>query len=245
MDVRPHQHPVVRSHAEEGDEAHPDRHAEVDGMHLEEIPHVLTGDAEIHEPRLPVEPQQDEPAREGDKHTGEMDQRSRHRAELEVEHQQHDEQSQRDDNHQPVRSTLLLLVVPGKLIRDALGQHQFAALHLGVEHRPRLVHHVHLGTAGELVEDDVAHQERVFALDHLRAARIFDVRQLLERHLRPGGGGNEQHRERLRTVAQLTGIAQPDGETLAAFHRAGERHPSHGSSEHLLQVTYRYTVACH
>ncbi len=38
----------------------------------------------------------------------------------------------------------------------------------------------------------------------------------------------------LRTVTQLTGIAQPDGETLAAFHRAGERHPSHGSSEHLI-----------
>lgn len=54
MDVGSHQYPIIRSHTEQGDETDPDCHAQIDRVHLEKIPHILSGDGEVHEPILSV-----------------------------------------------------------------------------------------------------------------------------------------------------------------------------------------------
>ena len=56
MDVGSHQYPIIRSHTEQGDETDPDCHAQIDRVHLEKIPHILSGDGEVHEPILSVKP---------------------------------------------------------------------------------------------------------------------------------------------------------------------------------------------
>ena len=56
MDVGSHQYPIIRSHTEQGDKTDPDCHAQIDRVHLEKIPHILSGDGEVHEPILSVKP---------------------------------------------------------------------------------------------------------------------------------------------------------------------------------------------
>ena len=145
VDIGTHQHAVVGGNAEEGDEAHPHGHAQVDGSHAEECPHVDVADGEVHEPRLSVEPHQDEAACEGHEDTREVDERRRDRAELEVEDEQDDHQRHGDDNLQPLGGVLLLFIGAGEGVADALRQHNLSAFHLLVEHPLHLVHYFDLG----------------------------------------------------------------------------------------------------
>jgi len=147
VNIRSHQYSIIRGHTEESNEPYPDRYTQVDGMHLEEVAHVFTRNAEIHKPRLPIEPQENKTASESYEYTRKMNQRGRHRTKLEIEYQQDNEQSQRNNNHQPVRSTLLLFIITGKLIRNTFGEKQFTAFYFSLEQITRLLHHIHFGTA--------------------------------------------------------------------------------------------------
>ena len=147
VNIRSHQYSIIRGHTEESNEPYPDRYTQVDGMHLEEVTHVFTRNAEIHKPRLPIEPQENKTASESYEYTRKMNQRGRHRTKLEIEYQQDNEQSQRNNNHQPVRSTLLLFIITGKLIRNTFGENQFTAFYFSLEQITRLLHHIHFGTA--------------------------------------------------------------------------------------------------
>ena len=67
---------VVGGDAEQGEEADPDRHAQVDRVDLEQVAHVGTPNTrEVQEPGLAVEPDHQEAAGPGDEDAGEDQQR--------------------------------------------------------------------------------------------------------------------------------------------------------------------------
>ena len=70
-------------------------------MHLEELLHGGSENAEVEEPRLPVEPDQQEPARPGHEDAREHHGRRRRGAELQVEDHEDHEERQRDDQGEP------------------------------------------------------------------------------------------------------------------------------------------------
>ena len=119
MDVSTHQHTVVCRHSEKGDEADPYGYAQVNGMHLEQVPHIDSRQRKVHEPVLTVQPEQDKAAGKSHEYTGEMNQRGRKGLELEIQNQEDDQQGQGNDDHQPGGGTFLLFVVSGKLVGNA------------------------------------------------------------------------------------------------------------------------------
>ena len=90
MDVSSHQHTVVCRHSEKGDEADPYGYAQVNGMHLEQVPHIDSRQRKVHEPVLTVQPEQDKAAGKSHEYTGEMNQRGRKGLELEIQNQEDD-----------------------------------------------------------------------------------------------------------------------------------------------------------
>ena len=243
VDIGAHQHTVVGGNAEEGDEAHPHGHAQVDGTHAEERPHVDVADGEVHEPRLAVEPHQNEAAGEGHEDTREVDERCRDRAELEIEDKQDNHQRHGDDNLQPLGGMLLLLVGAGEGVADALRQHYLSAFHLFVEHPLHLIHHFDLGQSPRLVKGDIADEERVLAVDHRSTTGELDVGHLTERYLGAVHSRYEYLAEHIGVVAQFTGIAYTDGETFAALHGVALAHAADGRRQDALHVAHLYAVA--
>ena len=186
MDVGSHQYAVVCRHSEEGDEADPYGYTQVDGVHLKQIPHIDSRQGKVHEPVLPVQPEQDETTGKSHEYTGEMNQRCGNGLELEIQNQEDDQQGQGNDDHQPGGGAFLLFVVSGKFIGDAFCQFQFSVPYLVFDHFCRFFHNVHFSLPLFLVEDHVADEEGVFALDHLGSPRIFDIGEFLQRYLCTG-----------------------------------------------------------
>ena len=112
-----------------------------------------------------------------------------------------------------------------------------------VQHALHLVHHIDLSQGSLLVKGDVTHQERVLAVDHRGTARKLDVSDLSQRYLRAVHGGNQHVVEHVRGIAQLTGIAHPDGEALTPLHRVALAHATDGGREDALHVAHLNAIA--
>ena len=243
VDIGAHEHAVVGGNAEEGDEAHPDGHAQVDGAHAEERAHVDVADGEVHEPGLTVEPHQDETAGKSHEDAREVDERRRDGAELEVEYEQDDHQCHGDDDAETLGGVLLLLVGAGEGVADALRQAYFAVVDLLVQDALYLAHHVDLGQRARLVEGDVAHEERVLAADHRGAAREPDIGHLTQRYLRAIHGRDEYVAEHVGVVPQFAGVAHTDGEPLTPLDGVALAHAADGCREDALHVAHLNAVA--
>ena len=99
--------------------------------------------------------------------------------------------------------------------------------------------------AGLHVEQDVAHQERVFALDDLRAADVPDLRDLYQRDLRPLLSGQENPPKRLDPVAQFAFVSDAHGKTLSALHRGGDLPAPDGDFHDILELAHLHAIPCH
>ena len=241
--VGAHDHTVVGGNTEEGDEPHPHGHTQVDGVHLEQLPHVDPGHGKVEEPVLTVQPEHDEPAGESHEDTGEDHGGGEHVPELEKEDQEDHDQRDGYHQHKPFGGTYLVLIVAGEDIVHAGGHDELPVVDLFLQEGLGIFHDIHLGKAFFLVEDDISHQEGVFALDELGSAGVGYFRQFAQRHLHAGRGGDEDLLQIVGVVTVFPGIAHPHGEALPSFDGVGEGHAADGAAQEALQIFDRKTVA--
>ena len=217
VQIDDHHHAGFGRHARQGDEAHPHRHAQVVAQQVDQpdAAHQRERDREQH------------------------DHRFSHRVEIGVEQHHDDQQGQGHHVGQPFRSALhvLVLAAPEQVVA---GRH----LHLFLHHLLGFLD-VAAQVAPGYVHEDVAHQFRIFALDGRGPHGHAHARQLGERNLGAGGGGDQDALEHLRFVAQLAGIAHVDGKALAPFDGAGDVLAADGGFDHVLDVAHREPIAGH
>ena len=222
-----HQNAIIGSHPEQGQKTHPNRHAEVDGVHLKKVAHIGSKQFEVHKPGLPVEPDHDKPAGKGNEYAAEHHGRHGYRAEFKVEDEENDAQGDGQYQAEALAGPHLLFVGAGKAIADA-GRHcQFAAVDLFFKMFLGIVHHGHLRLPGVPVEKHVPHQKAVFAFNRLRALPVFDLHQLAQGDLAARFGGHQYALHHFRVAAQLAGVADAHRKTLPSFHRRGHHHAAH------------------
>lgn len=171
FEVGGHDDAVVGGDAEEGEEADPDRDAEVDGVDLQEIAYWMSEYGEVEEPILSVEPDENESARPCEGDAAENKQRDGHFLELEIEdHEDGEEGDGEDDGESLLGADLVFVAADGFGEGDAGGELPLAGVEFSLEEGLGLFYDFHFGDVGLLVENDVADEEGVFAFDHLRAA---------------------------------------------------------------------------
>ena len=179
VEIEQHHRAGLRIEAGERDHPHPDRNAQV----------------VVQQPHQPHRSDQRE--RHGEHH----DRGLGHRAQVEVEQGEDEQQRDRNDQGEPGLGALVVLELPRP-----------------VEPVPRRELHP-LGDRALCVVDEVGqraignvhrhqrHELPIFVLDHGGAGAEVDVRQFGERDLGARWRGDEHALERLRIVAQLTGVA--------------------------------------
>ncbi len=179
-----HDDTVVGGDAEQRQEPDPDRDAHIDGSYLEQIAEVVPEQRDIQKPGLAVQPHENEAAGPSEQNSREHEQRGRDLLELEVQDQPDREKRDRKHDAQLLRRADLVLVAARELVADPRRDVQLARVDLILQKALSLLDHVDLGIAVLLVEDHVADEKRVFALDDLGAAHVLDRRELDQRNLR-------------------------------------------------------------
>ena len=100
---------------------------------------------------------------------------------------------------------LLVLELPAP--SDEVARRQ---CHAGGDGRPRFLDEA-ADVAPLNVQQDGGEQQPVLGCDHRGAARLLEARDLCQRHLLPGRGGDQHVAERLRLVAVLRRVPHPHG----------------------------------
>ena len=129
------------------------------------------------------------------------------------------------------------------MVADACRHHELTRIYLGLDESLRLLHHVHLGDVGLTIEEDVAGEEGVLRLDHLRSTHVGDVRELLQRELLATGCGDGQAVQRLHAVAIFAHVAHAHGVALPPFDRARQTHSAESDLHDLLHLIDAQPVA--
>ena len=205
-------------------------------MDLEEVAHGAPEEIDVHEPILPVEPDEHEPAREGDRHTREDHERCGHGAELEIEDQEDGQQHQRYHHHQALLGPERVLVAAREPVAHPGRDLQGTIVDAVLDGSLCIEHDVHLRLALALVEEHVADEEGVLAADHLGTTLILHVRQFAEGHLHTGRRRHQHAPQLVRVVAQLPRITDPHRIALPALHGGGDGHATDGGLQGALQV---------
>ena len=238
-----HEHAVVRGDAEEGQKAHPDGHAQVDGVDLEKLAHVHPGQVEIQEPVLSVQPDHGEPSRPGREDAREDHESGRDGPELQIEDDDDQQEGHGQDDHELLLGPDLILVASREFNGHPGRDDQFAVRALLLEVGLGRLHDIHFRIPRLLVEEHVAKQKRVLALDGLGAAHVADLGQLPERDLPAAGGRDGDALQTFDGVAQIAHVAHPDRIHLAAFDGRGRHHAAHGGLDDLLHRCEHDAVA--
>ena len=175
MDIGTHEHTIVGGYTEECDEAHPHGDGEVDLTHAKHVAKIDAGDGEVEEPRLTIEPHEDETTCKSDEDTREMDERGCYTLELKIEDEQDEQQSYRDDDAQSLGGMYLLFITSGEAVAHAFRKIDLVRSHELVDMLLCRVDHVDLCLLGvTLVEGDVTYEERVLRGDHGSTRRESD-----------------------------------------------------------------------
>ena len=105
------------------------------------------------------------------------------------------------------------------------------------------LHHIHFGVSFALVEEHIADQEGVLALDHLRTAFVFHVDQFTQGYLHACGCRHQDPLQLIGIVTQLAWVANPHRIALSTFHRGGVHHAPDRGLDGALHVLDGQAVA--
>ena len=125
-EIRGDDDPVVRRDAEQGKESDPNRHRHSCFAYVEKMPQIHAEGGDVHEPRLPVGPDQEETPGSRKRHTREDHERRGRAAELQVQQHEDDGQSKRHQDHQALRASNLVLVGAGESVAHTRRNDQLA-----------------------------------------------------------------------------------------------------------------------
>ncbi len=174
-----------------------------------------------------------------------MDKGCGERFKLKMKNQDNQDQTDRNQDGEPLCSTCLLFVISGEIIGDSLRKLQLTGFCFLLQHFPGFLHHIYFSFAGNLVEDHIPYQEGVFALNHLCSPGVGDIGYITQRDLCTGSGRHDDTGQFVGIFPQFTGVTQPYREAFASFHRGSQRHSADGRADYVLQVGYGKAVTGH